>query len=66
MSKITYRTGQLNLKEFYSLSYEDKKKYMKTLLELDAGARSDLDNFILNTFCKEKQPGVKFLQLEDN
>jgi hypothetical protein len=62
---IKYREGQKNLKEFYSLTYEEKKLYMKFLAELEESKRSDLDNHILATFYKEKLPGNKFLQLFD-
>lgn len=68
MSKISYRTGQLGLKEFYSLLYEDKKKYINFLLELEETSRSELDMYILQNFSRTSNTGatVKFLQLEDN
>lgn len=64
----TYREGQLSLKQFYSIPYEEKKKYIKFLLELDTSARSELDEYILNHFHKASDTGakVKFLQLEDS
>jgi len=63
-----YREGQLSLKQFYSIPYEEKKKYINFLLELDASTRSELDEYILNHFHKASDTGakVKFLQLEDS
>jgi len=64
--KITsHRKDQLSLKEFYSISYEEKKKYIKFLLELDASIRSELDEYILNHFHKTSDTGakVKFFEL---
>lgn len=69
MKTITsYREGQLSLKEFYSIPYEEKKKYIQYLVELEPGMRSDLDEYILNHFYRNTDTGakVKFLQLEDN
>lgn len=68
MKTTSYREGQLSLKEFYSIPYEEKKKYIKFLLELDTSARSELDEYILNHFHKASDTGakVKFLQLEDS
>ncbi len=68
MSKNTYRTGQLSLKEFYSLLYEDKKKYINFLLELEESSRSELDLYIIQNFSRTSSTGptVKFLQLEDS
>lgn len=65
MQSTSYRNGQLSLKEFYSISYEEKKKYIKFLLELDDSIRSELDEYILNHFHKTSDTGakVKFFQL---
>jgi hypothetical protein len=61
----TYRKGQLSLKEFYSLTYEEKKKYIQFLLELEEDTRSDLDKYILNHFYKSSDTGpkIKFFDL---
>jgi hypothetical protein len=63
----TYRKGQLSLKQFYSLNYEEKKKYINFLLELEEGTKSDLDKYILNHFYKSSDTGpkVKFFELAD-
>ena len=68
MKTISHRKDQLSLKEFYSIPYEEKKKYIKFLLELDASTRSELDDYILNHFHKTSDTGprVKFLELEDS
>ena len=64
MKAITsYRNGQLNLKEFYNLKYEEKLNYFQLLLALPDKDRSELDNHILNTFYKGKRPSTKFLEL---
>lgn len=68
MKTISHRKDQMSLKEFYSIEYEEKKKYINFLLELDASTRSELDEYILNHFHKDSDTGakVKFLQLEDS
>lgn len=64
MKPITsYRKGQLNLKEFYNLKYEEKLNYFQLLLALPDKEKSELDNHILNTFYKGKMPTSKFLEL---
>lgn len=64
----SYREGQLNLKQFYLIPYEEKKKYIQFLLELDTSARSELDEYILQHFHRNSDTGakVKFFQLEDS
>jgi len=64
MKPVTsYRQGQLSLKEFYQLKYEEKLKYFELLLALPATSRSNLDDFILDTFYKGKKDSYKFLEL---
>lgn len=64
MKPVTsYRQGQLNLKEFYNLKYEEKTRYFELLLALPENTRSNLDEHILNTFYKGKMPSTKFLEL---
>ena len=64
----SYRKGQLSLKQFYSIPYEEKKKYIQYLVQLESSTRSDLDEYILNHFYRNTDTGakVKFLQLEDS
>lgn len=62
-TEIKYREGQMSLKQFYSISYVGKKKYIQFLLTIPEETRSELDKYILNTYHKTGEPEVKFLTL---
>jgi hypothetical protein len=64
MKPVTsYRQGQLSLKEFYNLKYQEKLDYLNFLVKLPKDTRSNLDEHILDTFYKGNKSTYKFLEL---
>ena len=64
MKPVTsYRQGQLSLKEFYNIKYQEKLDYLNFLVKLPESTRSNLDEHILDTFYKGNKSTYKFLEL---
>lgn len=57
-----WRTGEISLKDYYTLSSTERKAHIEFLLTLDKSQRSTADNIIL-LISRTKEEQDKFFEL---
>lgn len=59
-----FRANAKSLKEFYSLSKEEKKLYINELLQIPVDDRGDTDLYILNFYTDNQEENKKFISMD--